>query len=623
MIRSMLLGVGFLAWSLGAIASKPYIEHKYQYTQPNGDVVTIILNGDDYFGEQHSLTGELVMYDPTVGGMVYAEVNADRTQLISTGELVKSHDFDPYSGRYIRRRGLTPPKKEEESSENEKEKMGEETQQQSLILKTREQELQERAAQISGSVKGLTLIIQFPDQTGNMTQAQVDNFLNGTNYSEFGNATSVRGYFSNISNGQLDYSNTVTQYYTANHNKAYYTDDNFNSTVRSRELITEALNWLENSQNFDFSTLSTDANGKIIGLNILYAGGIDSSWDKGLWPHMGKLIPSFCADGVCTDKYQISNMGEQLELGPFVHETAHQLFHWPDLFDYDGSSYGSVAGFGLMGLGVAETETKLNPVQPNGYFRSLAGWLSAIELNPQPNPNAVSGTLTHNTNDSFIYRWSNPSNPGEAFYLESVQQTGQNQQMPSSGLAIWHINPDGNNNDETLPFVQLEHADGNRDPENKVNTGDAADLFTSGLFDFNAPNTSETNSRWVDGTDSSLIVKDISINGDAASFTVGNEEQQTNHYNYTGYISHQDVNIEPNGSWFYTYGGNFTFELEGSAYTDFDLYLQYWNGQQWTYIAASQSYASSESIQYNLTAGYYRLLVHAYHGSGYYEVTIY
>ena len=629
MINRLLLGVGVLAWSTGALAGKPYIEHEYEYVQPNGDVVTIYLNGHDYFGEQHSRTGELVIYDESLGGLAYATVNEDRTELISTGELVDSTDFNPQTNRYVRRGGLSSGEKKEGSEENKKEKLGEEKEAQQLIIKTREQELKERATYAAGNVSGLTILIQFPDEPSTLTRTQVENFLNSANYTEFGNRSSVNDYFHESSNGNLNYTNTVTRIYTAQNNKSYYTDGDNSSTVRSRELITEALEWLENTENFDFSTISTDANNKIMGLNVLYAGETDSSWSRGLWPHMGKLVPGFCADGVCTDRYQILNMGNKLELGPFVHETAHLLFRWPDLFDYDGSSFGSVADFGLMALGAAKADTKHNPVSPNGYFRYLAGWVDATELNPDLNPEAASGQFSHTSSGSDIYRWSNPNRPGEAFYIENIHQSGLNEFQPDSGLAVWHVDPDGDNNNEALPFVQMEHADGKQDPENASNQGDSTDLFAGGSFDYNTPTSGsgQTNSVWSDGSESGLYIHGISLASPTMSFTVGqggsSETQPTASYQYNNYLYHNELRVEPHGGWFYTEGGTFTFTLEGPSTADFDLYLQEWNGNKWVYVAASQSLTSSETIQYTMQQGYYRAIVHSYYGSGYYELKVY
>jgi len=64
----------------------------------------------------------------------------------------------------------------------------------------------------------------------------------------------VRDYYYDVSNGNLTYTNHVTAYYTALHERSYYTDPNIGYGTRARELINEALLWLDDTagQNFDF-----------------------------------------------------------------------------------------------------------------------------------------------------------------------------------------------------------------------------------------------------------------------------------------------------------------------------------------------------------------------------------
>ena len=67
--------------------------------------------------------------------------------------------------------------------------------------------------------------------------------------------------------GKVNYSNLVTEYYTAQNNRAYYTNRNISYGARAQELIREALVFLQ-GQGFDFSTLSTDSGGFVYALNI-------------------------------------------------------------------------------------------------------------------------------------------------------------------------------------------------------------------------------------------------------------------------------------------------------------------------------------------------------------------
>lgn len=91
---------------------------------------------------------------------------------------------------------------------------------------------------------------------------------------------------------------------------------------------------------------------------------------------------------------------------------------------------------------------------------------------------------------------------------------------------------------------------------------------------------------------------------------------------YSGYLNHQAYHIQPDGNWFYYYGGVITGQLSGSENTDFDLRLERWNGYGWQRITVSESPSSSETISYSANPGYYRLVVYSYSGSGSYQLAI-
>jgi subtilisin family serine protease len=69
-----------------------------------------------------------------------------------------------------------------------------------------------------------------------------------------------------------------------------------------------------------------------------------------------------------------------------------------------------------------------------------------------------------------------------------------------------------------------------------------------------------------------------------------------------------------------TLSGTHRANLCGPAGTDFDLYLQKWNGFSWVVVAQGITPGNTESINYTGTAGQYRYRVHAYSGSGNYTL---
>ena len=100
--------------------------------------------------------------------------------------------------------------------------------------------------------------------------------------------------------------------------------------------------------------------------------------------------------------------------------------------------------------------------------------------------------------------------------------TDRDRSLPATGLAIWHVDELGDNNNEqmtpTLHYeCSLEQADNRFDLEGKVNAGDADDLF-------NAQNNSSfgaathPSNRWWDGTASGLEILNISAAGGVMTF---------------------------------------------------------------------------------------------------------
>lgn len=372
----------------------------------------------------------------------------------------------------------------------------------------------------------------------------------------------------------------------------------------------------------------------------MYAGATDSAWSQGLWPHMSGLSPRFCADGLCTNNYQITNIGDSLAIGTFVHETGHLLFGWPDLYDYDGSSYGSVASYGLMAYGAATSTTKTNPVPPVAPLRELVGWETVTEINPAVSTSAPSGQLSSTSGSHQVYKWTNPDNTNEAFYIEAVYKSGQNAQQRGSGLLIYHVDTDGARDNEWHPYIQLEHADGNRDPENSANYGDDTDPYGQyGEFNATLPNAltdKGTNSLWWDGNDSGLDISDISQPAETITFQLNSTNENSDSDDssetdgsdntgtvYSGTLGDREQAVEPDGSYFYTEANTVSGMLSGPSDADFGLTLFKWVDGAWKVVGQSRtSGTSQEAVSYEGGAGYYCFVVNSESGSGSYQLTI-
>lgn len=85
---------------------------------------------------------------------------------------------------------------------------------------------------------------------------------------------------------------------------------------------------------------------------------------------------------------------------------------------------------------------------------------------------------------------------------------------------------------------------------------------------------------------------------------------------YTGTLSSGTAVGVPSTSGFAAIAGLHSGRLTGPSSADFDLYLQRLNGSSWLTAAFAEGTTSTESIDFNGTAGTYRWVVNAYSGSG-------
>jgi M6 family metalloprotease-like protein len=525
LIKILLLTISFI-FQTTDLWSAPYSGTEFSLKQPDGTRVDVKVWGDEYYQRIESLDGYTLIRDKETNWIHYAILSEDETEFLPSDVKYTGTSKHSITARLLNTSHITNqlqsiPKHIDISKEatsakaNEKKeyfKKNSNTPSPLGINASVKADVQ--SIVMTGDVVGLTLLIDFPDEVSALTKEEVENYLNQEGYSEYSNNGSVRDYFYDVSEGQLNYTNHVTAYYTAQNNKAYYDSADAGSYGHTaRELITEALEYLE-ADGFDFSTLTTDSSGRILAINAFYAGYPDQGWAVGLWPHQWNLSPTFSADGVQSYLYQITNIGNSLTLGTFCHENGHMLFHWPDLYDYGYESAG-IGDFGLMAGGGSSR----NPTPPNPYFRVDAGWET---LQPITGDETVPMTTQSNSlNSGYVY--TNPNDSKEYFIIESATDSGRRDALPDHGLLIWHVDEDGSNNNEQMTEsqhyrVSVEQADGMFHLETSGGgwggTGDTFKAEGNNSFD----DTTLPNALWWDGSNSGLTISNISSVGSTMTF---------------------------------------------------------------------------------------------------------
>ena len=366
--------------------------------------------------------------------------------------------------------------------------------------------------QTVGDFVGLCLLIDFVDEPASIPRDEVERFCNQPGYNGFGNQGSVRDFFFDNSVGRCRYTNIVAPYYRAQQPRSYYTDETIEMPIRAWELIGEALAH-HKATGFDFTRLTTDAQGFVYAMNVFYAGEVRNNWARGLWPHAHRLesvVPLMPGKGAFD--YQFTAMTSELTLGTFCHENGHMLCDYPDLYDDEENAQSS--GVGMYCLMCAGNFDEKNPITISAYLKRLSGW--ANQVIPLEHDRVVE--LTAGSNDMAIHNRSGR----EYFLVENRQRSGRDGSLRDSGLAIWHVDETGDNSQEQMTpashyELSLEQADGLFQLERaRGQMGDVGDLYKGPAARF-ADDTTPS-SRWWNGAASNLTIDQIAASGPTMRF---------------------------------------------------------------------------------------------------------
>ncbi|PKO19571.1 hypothetical protein CVU37_02475 [candidate division BRC1 bacterium HGW-BRC1-1] len=499
------------------IQAAPVAGEGFELAQPDGTYVSTRIWGDEFYQVVESLDGYTLVRDPKTQVICYGEVSADGTQLISTGarvgtprptRLAPHLRIDPTAATAqatSRRASFTAGTAQIDALNRAQRSTPGSIQADAPILP---------ANTDNGNVHGVCIIVDFSDSIGTITPTEVDNFCNLIGYRNNSNTGSIREYYRDVSLSNLDYTNYVPPvYYRALQPKSYYDNPAEEAGPKARELVTEALTWLDQVQGFDFSQCDSNNDGYVDAVNVFYAGSVSSGWSKGLWPHQWSVY--FNADGVSTRNYQITDMKAALQIRTFLHENGHMICGWPDLYDYGSESYG-IGNYCLMGYGGG---SNTNPVPPCPYFTARAGWadlrMLTMPITGLPAPSAA----------NVVYRYNRPGVSNEYFLVNNLQKTGRGSRYPDAGLAVWHIDEYGSNNNEAMTTtshykVTLVQSDNNWDLEKKKNYGDSNDLYDAASRSVIDSSTAP-NSNWWNDSPSAFKIDNVSASSANMTFDFG------------------------------------------------------------------------------------------------------
>jgi M6 family metalloprotease-like protein len=511
------------------------------FTQPGGAAVTLWGQGDEFYAVFETLDGYTVVFDQAQQAYCYARLSPDGAQLLSTGTQVQAG-----TGTAL---GLAPHLRISAAAIQQQVRerfapwnAGLQVTERWAALKAQSHATAGQFAPPDsptvGTKVGLCLLIEFTDDPATIPQADIADLCNGDDFTQFGNNGSVKKYFQDISNGLLTYSNVVTIYITVPKLKTFYNNTSKDCGTQGRLLIVDALNTMKALPNYAteilplFDDLTVDNGNNVLALNVFYTGGNGNVWAAGLWPHSWSLASpvALSPGGKKVSKYQISNLGTEPKIGTFCHENGHLLCGYPDLYDYTGASAG-VGDWCMMASGVFGGGEG-NPSEVCAYLRRAAGWGTTTEVYGVSNFLATVSAAP-STNYNHFYRYQKPGVTTEYFLMECRSRDHRDSSLPTTGVAVWHVdelgdnssvnlNPNSSHNNFEATLVQ---ADNLWDLERNRNSGDIKDLYYLGNpatgYTNQLSDASKPAARWWNGTPSGLFLREFSARSNTMTFFVG------------------------------------------------------------------------------------------------------
>ena len=493
---AVLLHLALSPFTSEAIIANP---NPFEASQPDGAKITLQLRGDEWFNWLQDSQGYTVVIEKE--RYVYATLDAQGL-LAPTGLAVGS--TDPATAGLTK--GLLP-------SPELREQLRRQTQGSPL---NRPAYLPQGVAP-NGNVKNLVILCKFSDHVfGTHTRDRGDydvlfNTVGG--HATLAPTGSVKDYYTETSYGTMTLNSTVVAWVTLPQTEAYYAANScgigkVNSLgafpQNAQGMVRDALAAADGLVNF--ADFDTDNNGYVDAITIIHSGYAAETGGAGylgrIWSHRWNLSQApggqftsadVNGNGVNVKVYDYHTEAalwgtsgtDILRVGVIAHETGH-YFGLPDLYDTDGSSEG-IGSYCLMANSWGFDGTQLHPPHFSAWCKSQLGWVTPTVINPG------NFTLPQVETTPTVYKITAGYPANEYLLVENRQKVGFENNMPQSGLCIWHIDSakadnkqegfpgqagwPGNNNHYKVALLQ---ADGLYNMEHGHNRGDGGDVYRGG-----------------------------------------------------------------------------------------------------------------------------------------------
>jgi M6 family metalloprotease-like protein len=557
MTASFLCLIGVLTLQAAFLKDVPI-----ELRQPNGDVVKVLVTGDEFYRIVHDAERFTILRHPN-GFFVYAIEQAGRVvpSMYRVGTVNPALLGIPRNLRPSLD-GIAPPQEQmpKGSPANPKEI---------------------DSAPKTGTINNLVIFIRFHDQSE--YTSNVSTYDSAFNSSASG-ANSMYNYFREVSYNALSISTTfyppppgsTVVSYQDSHDRGYFSpydaatnptgytggDNGTERRLREHGLLRDAVNAVS-SQIPALLNIDGDNDGFVDNVCFIIRGSPDG-WASLLWPHMWSLY----SYSVYINGKRVYTYNFQIETQFGVRVLCHEMFHSlgaPDLYHYYSyTNLYPVYYWDIMEFG-------------SGHMGAHMKWDYGTWIASIPTITA-SGTYTLNpltASTGQAYKILSPYSTGQYFVVEYRRKTGTFEgTIPGSGLLVYRINHPayiGNANgppDEVYIYRPGGTTTVNGYPSNAH--------FSSGVGRTAINDTTDPSSFLANGSNGGLDISAVSAAGDTISFYV----------NIPG--SATLTLSAPNGgeNWQALTSHNITWSSTGTL-TDVKLEYSTNGGSNWTTIIAS------------------------------------
>ncbi len=393
------------------------------HSQPQGEQIKLLMQGDEYFHYLTDLHGYTVLIDSQTDAAVYAMLQGEK--LIPSEHLVGK--ADPISLGL--NPGLMPSRKTIESIAQ---------------ANGSNSPSREGFGPTTGTINNLVIFVRFLDQA-EYTQplATYDTMFNSTT------AASLRGFFLQESANQLTVNSTfypaavggIVRSFQDGHARGYFSPHSasntigYNTLTEGKQRLWLMMQYAVNSIASSIPAgldLDSDNDGRVDNIVFICQGPFDTRLDV-LWPHHSNLWPytNVSIGSLVVSDYNLQLSGS-IDPGVLSHEYSHTM-NFPDLYHYDND---------LDPVGFWDTMAgTTNPPQHHTTYmkQKYGGWFTSI---PEITPTATATqyTLTAIDQNPFSCYKIASTRPNEYYVIEYRRESGTYESgVPSSGLIVYRI----------------------------------------------------------------------------------------------------------------------------------------------------------------------------------------